>query len=182
MPMFASRNVNMAPRLDAMSFVVRTSVTPGALTEPVRRAVSELDSNLALGQLRTLQETLDRAAAQMAFTNTNPHVGLIFLVPGRDETLRVNGRAWITRDGEVLRGSVVHGKTPVLAIGVEVDQCFFHCPKALLRSRLWAHDRWPARDALPSFACVLFDQVQPKGATLQDYERDIAESNASRLY
>jgi uncharacterized protein len=113
---------------------------------------------------------------------TNPHVGLIFLVPGRDETLRVNGRAWITRDREILGGSVVDGRTPVLAIGVEVDQCFFHCPKALLRSRLWAHDRWPARDALPSFACVLFDQVQPKGATLQDYERDIAESNASRLY
>jgi PPOX class probable FMN-dependent enzyme len=113
---------------------------------------------------------------------TNPHVGLIFLVPGRDETLRVNGRAWITRDREILRGSVVQGKTPVLAIGVEVDQCFFHCPKALLRSRLWAHDRWLARDALPSFACVLFDQVQPKGATLQDYERDIADSNATRLY
>ena len=68
MPIFASRNVNMAPRLDAMSFVVRTSVMPGALTDPVRRAISQVDSNLALGQVATLQETLDRAAAQMAFT------------------------------------------------------------------------------------------------------------------
>ena len=113
---------------------------------------------------------------------TNSHVGLIFLVPGRDETLRVNGRAWITRDPEILRRSVVQGKTPLLAIGVEVEQCYFHCPKALLRSRLWAHETWPARDALPAYACTLFEQIQPKGATLQDYEREIAEGNAARLY
>jgi PPOX class probable FMN-dependent enzyme len=113
---------------------------------------------------------------------TNPHVGVIFLVPGRDETLRINGRAWITRDPDILRRAVVQGKTPLLAIGVEVEQCFFHCPKALLRSRLWAHERWPARDALPSYACTMFDQIQPEGATLQDYERDIAEGNATRLY
>ena len=58
---------------------------------------------------------------------TNPHAGLIFLVPRRDESLRVNGRAWITRDPEILGRSVVHGKTPSLAIGVEIEQCFFHC-------------------------------------------------------
>jgi PPOX class probable FMN-dependent enzyme len=113
---------------------------------------------------------------------TNPHIGLIFLVPGREETLRINGRAWITRDPEILRRSAVNGKTPLLGIGVEVEQCFFHCAKAFLRSKLWAHDRWPARDSLPSFACVLFDQIQPAGATLEDYERDIAETNVTRLY
>jgi putative ABC transport system permease protein len=68
MPIFASRNVNMGPRLDAMSYVMRTTLTPGALTEPVRRAIGEVDSSLALGQVRTLQDILDRAAAQMAFT------------------------------------------------------------------------------------------------------------------
>jgi PPOX class probable FMN-dependent enzyme len=112
----------------------------------------------------------------------NPHIGLIFLVPGREETLRVNGRAWITRDPEMLRRSIVHGKTPRLVLGVEVEQCFFHCAKALIRSHLWAHDQWPARDALPSYACMMFDQVQPEGTTVQDYERDVAESNATRLY
>jgi PPOX class probable FMN-dependent enzyme len=112
----------------------------------------------------------------------NPHIGLIFLVPGREETLRVNGRAWITRDPEMLRRSIVHGKTPLLVLGVEVEQCFFHCAKALIRSHLWAHDQWPARDALPSYACMVFDQVQPEGTTVQDYERDVAESNATRLY
>jgi PPOX class probable FMN-dependent enzyme len=112
----------------------------------------------------------------------NPNVGLIFLVPGREETLRVNGRAWITRDPEVLRRSVVQGKTPLLSIGVEVEQCFLHCAKAFRRSHLWAHEQWPASDALPSLACVLFDQVRPDGVTLEEYERDIEEGYAQRLY
>jgi putative ABC transport system permease protein len=68
MPMFGSRTVNMAPRLDAMSFVVRTSIAPAGLTAVARRVVSGVDSNLALGQVRTLQETLAHASAQMAFT------------------------------------------------------------------------------------------------------------------
>jgi predicted permease len=68
MPIFASRIVNLAPRLDAMSYVVRTSVTPESLVDSVRRAVAEADANLALAQVRTLQDILDRAAAQMAFT------------------------------------------------------------------------------------------------------------------
>ena len=112
----------------------------------------------------------------------NPHVGLIFLVPGREETLRVNGRAWITRDPELLRRSAVQGKTPLLAIGVEVEQCFLHCAKAFRRSQLWAHEQWPGSDALPSLACVLFDQIRPEGVTLQEYERDIEEGYVKRLY
>ena len=85
----------------------------------------------------------------------NPHVGLIFLVPGREETLRVNGRAWITRDPELLGRLAVQGKAPSLAIGVEVEQCFLHCAKAFRRSQLWTHEQWPGPDALPSLACVL---------------------------
>jgi hypothetical protein len=112
----------------------------------------------------------------------NPHVGLIFFVPGRNETLRVNGRAWITRDPEILQRAAVRGTMPLVAIGVEVEQGFLHCPRAFLRSRLWAHDEWPAPDALPSFACVLFDQIRPEGLTVEDYERDIAHNNATRLY
>ncbi|HJZ74384.1 MAG TPA: ABC transporter permease [Vicinamibacterales bacterium] len=68
MPIFRSRRVNMAPRLDAMTFVVRTRVTPESLAEAVRRAVGDIDANLALAQVHTLQDVLDRAAAQMAFT------------------------------------------------------------------------------------------------------------------
>jgi PPOX class probable FMN-dependent enzyme len=112
----------------------------------------------------------------------NPYVGLIFLVPGRDETLRVNGRGWITREPQLLLRLAMQGKAPLLAIGVEVEQCFLHCAKAFIRSALWNHERWPSPDALPSLACMLFDQIRPKDVTLQDYERDIEEGYATRLY
>jgi ABC-type antimicrobial peptide transport system permease subunit len=86
MPIFASRNVNMPPRLDAMNYVMRTASTPGALAEPVRRAIGEIDANLALGQVRTLQDTLDHAAAQMAFTMV-----LLVIAAGVSLTLGVVG-------------------------------------------------------------------------------------------
>lgn len=113
---------------------------------------------------------------------SNPHIGVIFLVPGREETLRVNGKAWITRDPELLNRCVAQGKAPLVAIGVEIEQCFLHCPKAFIRSRLWSSQDWPAADALPSMACVLFDQIKPADATLQDYERSIEEGNTKGLY
>jgi len=112
----------------------------------------------------------------------NPHIGLLFLVPGREETLRVNGRGWITRDPELLARSAVQGKTPLLAIGVEVEQAFLHCAKPIRRSHFWKYEEWPAPDALPSMACVLFDQIKPQGVTLADYERDIEHGYATRMY
>ena len=112
----------------------------------------------------------------------NPHVGLIFLVPGREETLRVNGRAWITRDPGLLGRSAVQGRTPLLAIGVEVEQCFLHCAKAFLRAKLWRHTEWPAPDALASMAQVLHDQIKPAGVTVQDYECEMEERNRTQLY
>jgi len=112
----------------------------------------------------------------------NPHIGLVFLVPGREETLRVNGRAWITRDADILQRCVVGGKTPPVAIGVEIEQCFLHCAKAFRRARFWAVEAWPEPDALPSLACMLFDQIKPDGVTLQEYERDIEDGNKQRLY
>ena len=112
----------------------------------------------------------------------NPHVGLIFLVPGREETLRVNGRAWITQDPALLQQCAVQGKTPLLAYGVEVEQCFLHCAKPFRRAHFWAAEQWPAPGALPSIARVLFDQIQPDGVTCEEYERDIEEGNAKRMY
>ena len=111
----------------------------------------------------------------------NPQIGLLFLIPGREETLRVNGRAWITRDPRLLELGVVDDKRPALAIGVEVQECFLHCAKAFRRAQLWTPDSWPAPDALPSMACMLFDQIKPEGVTLSDYERDVAESS-HKLY
>jgi uncharacterized protein len=112
---------------------------------------------------------------------SNQHVGLLFIVPGCDYTLRINGQAWITRDPELLGRMPAQGVTPRLAVGVEVQQAFFHCVKAFRRARLWAHGEWPGADALPSYACTVFNQIRPADATLEDYERSITESDA-KLY
>jgi uncharacterized protein len=85
----------------------------------------------------------------------NPHIGLIFLVPGRQETLRINGRAWITRDEELLDTMLVEGKRPWFALGVEVEECFLHCAKALVRSHLWETASWPDLTTVPTGAELL---------------------------
>ena len=110
----------------------------------------------------------------------NPHVGLIFLVPGNDFTLRVNGRAAITRDPELLRTLEAQGKVPLLAIGVEVEEVFLHCARSFRRGKLWDQTSWPGADALPSMPCILYDQT--RGAmSLEALEARNAESLA-RLY
>src|SRR5262250_1303589 len=112
----------------------------------------------------------------------NPHVGMIFLIPGREETLRVNGRASIVRDDDVLDALAAKGKRPQVAIAVEVEECFLHCPKAFRRSQLWAPEEWPDRSILPSMACVLYDKLQPAGKSLEDYVRESEEGIQRTLY
>jgi PPOX class probable FMN-dependent enzyme len=89
----------------------------------------------------------------------NPHVGVLFLVPGNDFTLRVNGRAAITRDPELLSSLEAQGKVPRVAIGVEVEEVFLHCARSFRRARLWDDTSWPGAGALPSMACMLYDQT-----------------------
>jgi uncharacterized protein len=99
-----------------------------------------------------------------------------------EETLRVNGRAWIVRDEDLLARCEVRGKAPTLGIGVEVEQAFIHCAKAFKRSGLWEPARWPALDGLASPAQMLFDHTRPPGATVADVERALQESYTRRLY
>jgi PPOX class probable FMN-dependent enzyme len=112
----------------------------------------------------------------------NPHVGLIFLVPGKEETLRVNGRATITRDAGLLERLSASGKTPKLAIGVEVEEVFMHCAKAFKRSGLWQPERWPDTSAMASAACMLFDHTKPADKTIEDIERALDLSYTKTLY
>ncbi len=88
----------------------------------------------------------------------NPHVGLLFIVPGTDETVRVNGRARLTRDPDLLGQLVMDGKMPKLAIVVEVDQVFTHCARSFLRSKLWEPASWPDPDTIPTLAAMDAEQ------------------------
>ena len=90
---------------------------------------------------------------------SNPSVGLLFLVPGFDDTLRVNGRAFLSRDPALLASMVVNKRTPSLAIVVEVKEAFLHCAKALRRARLWQADALQERRQLPSLAAIVTEQV-----------------------
>ncbi|WP_189082989.1 pyridoxamine 5'-phosphate oxidase family protein [Mangrovihabitans endophyticus] len=110
----------------------------------------------------------------------NPHVGLISLIPGRTETLRINGRARLVSDAPYFDDMTVKGHRPVIVIILEIEQIFFHCPKAFMRSGLWKPDTWQP-EALPSHATIIRD-VSPAGATLEELERYYGPSYADRLY
>ena len=115
----------------------------------------------------------------------NPHVGMIFLIPGREDTLRVNGRACIVRDAEILARLEVQGKRPKVAIGVEIEECFLHCAKAFKRSGLWDRDRWPDVASLPSMAKMLWEQIDAKPTSIcsaEEYERDMEDRLRKGLY
>jgi PPOX class probable FMN-dependent enzyme len=155
----ADGTCDMSPRGDAPGFV--------HVLDDDRLVIPERNGNKRLDGLTNLL--------------SNRHVGLLFIVPGCDYTLRINGRAWITRDPALLGRMPAQGVTPRLAIGVAVQQSFFHCVKAFRRARLWAHVEWPDSNALPSYACTVFNQIRPDNATIEEYERSIAESD-SKLY
>ncbi len=89
----------------------------------------------------------------------NPHVGLLFVVPGIGDTLRVNGRATLTTDAALLAPCAVEEKAPLLGILVDVDEAYTHCSKAFLRSQLWDPSRFVDRAALPSSGEILAELV-----------------------
>jgi PPOX class probable FMN-dependent enzyme len=109
-------------------------------------------------------------------------IGLLFMIPGIEETLRINGRACLTRDPALLKTMAAHGKTPLLAIGVTVTECYFQCAKAFKRSRLWQPESWPGRAGVASLAQMLMDQAKPAGTSVAALEVMIEESYAQRLY
>lgn len=110
----------------------------------------------------------------------NPRVGLIYLIPGRNETLRINGRARLVREAPFLDEMIVKGHRPHLALVVEIEQIFFHCAKAFLRSSLWKPDSWDL-DVLPSHARLIKD-VQQVEETVEQLEQYYGESYQTKLY
>jgi PPOX class probable FMN-dependent enzyme len=92
----------------------------------------------------------NRLADSLRNVMQNPHVALLFLVPGVTDTFRVNGTATIVTDPELLEACAVEGKTPKLGLRIEIQEAFTHCSKAFLRAQLWDPDRFVDRDELPS--------------------------------
>ena len=105
-------------------------------------------------------------------------IGLLFLVPGVDETLRVNGRAYLTTDPDVLDACAVKDRRPKAAIGVAVVHQYMHCAKAFRRSELWKGDSWPDRSAIPSLGCILRDQI----STISEYSADVIDADLEKGY
>lgn len=88
-----------------------------------------------------------------------PSIGLLFLIPGMDETLRINGKAKITADDALRARFEVDGKLPQAVILVEVEAAYMHCAKAFMRSQLWHPETWPERNSMPTLGQMLKDQL-----------------------
>lgn len=111
----------------------------------------------------------------------NPGVGLLFVIPGKLETLRVNGRARIVRDIALRERMAVNGKVPELALAVTVEQAFIHCGKCMIRSRLWEKESWPGGQDLPSQAQCLVAHAKLQ-EPIEDVQASIELARATRLY
>jgi PPOX class probable FMN-dependent enzyme len=131
----ASGNMDVSPKGDAPGFV---------------RVLD--DSTLAIPD-----RPGNRTAATFCNLVQNPRVGLFFLIPGRQETLRVRGTGTIVRDRWLRDELVASGIAPDFAIVVRIEEVFFHCPKCMIRSRLWEPERWPDAAGLASFAQAVVD-------------------------
>ncbi len=97
----------------------------------------------------------NRLADSLRNVLANPHVGLLFVIPGVDDTLRVNGRATLTTDAALLAPSAIEDKVPKLGVLVDIDEAYTQCSKAFLRSHLWDPARFRARTDLPSTGEIL---------------------------
>jgi len=111
---------------------------------------------------------------------TNPGVGLIFLVPGIDETLRVNGTARVVTDTALLARAEAQGKLPKAGLLIDVREVFFHCGKALKRAKLWDAERHIARSSFPTLGRIIADQTGACDAAEADVR--IEEGYRTRMY
>jgi uncharacterized protein len=133
-----------------------------------RLAIPDLIGNNRLDSLQNIVE--------------NPNVAVLFLIPGLDETLRVNGRGYVVVDDDVLDACTVHDRRPKSAIGVDVEVAFIHCAKALRRGDVWQPDRWPDRGELASAACMLRDHIGSDELTEELVATSLEESYTQRLW
>lgn len=111
----------------------------------------------------------------------HPEVGLFFIIPGHGDTLRVSGKGQIVRDSALQNSLAVNGQAPNLALVVGVEEAFIHCPKCMVRSRLWTQEQWPDR----SDVATLAETMVAHGAlaeTVPEMQAIIDNDGATRLY
>lgn len=156
----ADGSCDVSPRGDPPGFV--------RVLDPRRLLVPERPGNRLADSLRNILH--------------NPRVGLLFLIPGIGDTLRVNGRAALVTDEDLLAPSAVEGKVPGLGIVVDIDEVFTHCSKAFIRSQLWDPGRYRAREELPSSGEVHRSLNPAFDAESYDAERAARYARREGLY
>lgn len=146
-----------------------------------RGFVTVLDDQTLLIPDRPGNNRLDSLSNILA----NPAVGLLFLIPGFDDTLRINGSARLTRDPALLALLAVNDRTPTLAIVVHVSEVFLHCAKALRRSKLWDPSQHQDRREMPSLAHIILDQTSgapTDPAKMKEIDADLEADYQKTMY
>ncbi len=142
---------------------------PGSLAHVLDDKTLLLPDRPGNRQVDTLMNLIER-----------PYVGLVFFVPGLTETLRVNGRAEMSTEAELLQPLAIKGKLPICVLKVTVEEAFLHCAKALIRARLWEADAQVERSCFPTYGRVLADQIA--GADAAEIDAGEEESARTELY
>ncbi|WP_040952064.1 MSMEG_1061 family FMN-dependent PPOX-type flavoprotein [Gorillibacterium massiliense] len=156
----SSGNCDVSPRGDAPGFVL--VLDENHLVVPERPGNRRFDS---LGNI--IQ---------------NPKIGLIFIIPGLEETLRLNGKARVIKDKKILQRLEAYGKVPMIGIGVEVEEGFIQCAKAFKRSNLWDYRSWPDKDDLPKPSAIIAEHTKKLKLSEAEVASSMKESYEKRLY
>lgn len=154
----AQGNADASPRGDGPGFVA--VLDDKALLIPDRRGNNRVDT---FGNILA-----------------SPGVGLIFMVPGINETLRVNGKAEITQDPALLTPLAVRDIVPTIGLKVTVDECYFHCGKALMRAKLWDPGAQVERHSFPTLGRIIAEQTA--AISVEVAEQTMEEAYRTRLY
>jgi len=164
-------------------FAVIASTRPGRGTDVSPRGDAPgfarvLDANTIAIPDRPGNNRLDTMSNIVA----DAEVGLLFFIPGIDETLRINGTARLSRDPELLAAGAVNGREPRMIVLVSVREAFLHCGKALKRSRLWHDDYRIEKKNFPSLGRMIVEQTKPKAITVEQADAVVEEGYVNGLY
>ena len=152
-------NVDVSPKGDPPGFV--TILDEKTLAVPDRLGNRRVD---------TFQNLL-----------VNPRIGLMFIVPKRREVVRVSGSAQIVKDEELLKSMAINDRQPEFVILVRVEKAFYHCGKAMIRSRMWQPDEWGSIDGMTTYAQAVMDHARPP-QSLEELTERFDRNERERLY